>query len=858
MSCPNDCTPPDRFPRTIHNRPGLPHIAYRIGAYADVREALLHGLDAHPTLRAWTHRAPDDPGIALLEGAAVLADILTFYQEVYANQAYLRTATWDERIDDLVRLIGYRRAPGVGGHAAFAFTVRGDLPIDIPAGLPVKAQLDGFDDTAFFETTAALTAYPALGAFALYRPLHQPDLAAETTELWIESAEPGTTLDAFRPGDRLLIGTRFPPSSPDRLVRDEIVVVDKVRTRHGRTLCTIKGRLRSVVGSAEVAGFRLGRTFRHFGHNAPPKVVSIGSDGSASETSVSYARSLDVTISNPALGPLEMPLDVEVDDLALGRPMIFRLSHPGRDGTTYRLTLLRTVEAVRPRSMSWGALTGRSSVVELDQSLSTLVDPTADPFGSDISPVTQTDMRDLSILETTGPRLRVRAAPHDGSAAQGNTLYFFGNAEAAAALDGRRLLLAPPEAESFEAVVTDVAAASSGGPDRYAVTLDRDVAYADFPNEEDRTTVYGNVAEADQGRSEREAVLGSGDRRQAFQTFKLPKAPLTYHLSESATPPQIPELEIWVEERLWTAVSSFFGQPSDAEVYIVRERPDGDSYVQFGDGKAGRRLPTGRDNVVARYRTGIGAYGPIKPGTKAQSGRRLDGLDKVFLPGLASGGAQAENGANAAAAAPGKTQSLGRLVSLQDYERETLALPGVARAQARWGIEDNVPAVTLTVLMDTGRADEIDALRTLVADTDRCRGPNRHPVRVVQGFRAWVAVQAAVAYDPALRRETVEAAIHNALGGPEGLLNPMRRRFGEREYATRIAGAIQQVDGVQWTRVTGLVSLGPSDDPGTLPFPVGTFFNAVVPCAAHHVLALHPGHLALTPVAQPESEACDG
>ena len=43
-------------------------------------------------LAHWTHREPDDPGIALLEVGAVLGDILTFYQELYANEAYLRTA----------------------------------------------------------------------------------------------------------------------------------------------------------------------------------------------------------------------------------------------------------------------------------------------------------------------------------------------------------------------------------------------------------------------------------------------------------------------------------------------------------------------------------------------------------------------------------------------------------------------------------------------------------------------------------------------------------------------------------------------------------------------------------------------
>ena len=50
------------------------HINFRIGNYADIREALLRNLDKDPTLSAWTYRGADDPGIALLEGAAILGD----------------------------------------------------------------------------------------------------------------------------------------------------------------------------------------------------------------------------------------------------------------------------------------------------------------------------------------------------------------------------------------------------------------------------------------------------------------------------------------------------------------------------------------------------------------------------------------------------------------------------------------------------------------------------------------------------------------------------------------------------------------------------------------------------------------
>ena len=106
--CRNDCVEPFEFPKKLYNRPGLSSIDYRIGTYADFREAMVRALNQNEVLKNWTHRESDDPGIALLEGAAVLADILAFYQDLYANEAFLSTAKWRESIADLVKLWFFR------------------------------------------------------------------------------------------------------------------------------------------------------------------------------------------------------------------------------------------------------------------------------------------------------------------------------------------------------------------------------------------------------------------------------------------------------------------------------------------------------------------------------------------------------------------------------------------------------------------------------------------------------------------------------------------------------------------------------------------------------------------------------
>ena len=144
-------------------------------------------------------------------------------------------------------------------------------------------------------------------------------------------------------------------------------------------------------------------------------------------------------------------------------------------------------------------------------------------------------------------------------------------------------------------------------------------------------------------------------------------------------PPQTPELEIWVDGRLWTRVDAFFGHgPTERDLHRARRRrgPQLRAVRRRRDRRAAalgseerRRASTAR---------GIGAHGPLKPGRDADaraSGRR--GFDKVSLAGIVAGGADAEDGEKAREAAPGKVQSLGRLVSIRDYETETLGVPGV-------------------------------------------------------------------------------------------------------------------------------------------------------------------------------------
>ena len=104
------CQPPaPRTPQAVANRPGLPAVRYRVGTFASFREAMVEAAAGRPELRGWTSREPDDFGMALLAMWAWIGDVLTFYQERVANEAFIRTALLPESVRRLAGLLGYDR-----------------------------------------------------------------------------------------------------------------------------------------------------------------------------------------------------------------------------------------------------------------------------------------------------------------------------------------------------------------------------------------------------------------------------------------------------------------------------------------------------------------------------------------------------------------------------------------------------------------------------------------------------------------------------------------------------------------------------------------------------------------------------
>lgn len=895
--CRNDCTTPLLFPKRILNRPGLSWIDYRIGAYADFREALLRALNQDPVLANWTHREADDPGIALLEGASILGDILTFYQELYANEAFLRTAQWRESVSDLVRMLGYRLSPGIGGKATFAFEVKGDKPVVVPKGFPISAKVEGVEKSVEFETLRETILYPALSKFHLYRPRRSNRIKEGVNRLEVDSifikddeGQERATKEiasvqslSLSPGDRLILvpdSSMFEKYGPCSINQApaEILIVSKVYQVLDRTIIELQGRL-TMERSEVVTAYRIGRSFRHFGYNAPAITTKYSSSQEPNiiQEDTDFLRNIDKQHSPTgidkkyysSLSPREIPLDIEVNDLSAGNELICQ----GFTGI-FRFIVVREIRSIRIDSLKWGNLTGPSTVVRLKTKIIANEDVASSIW------MRSYDIRQLQFHEIKSCKMSLKAPTRwfSDPITKNTKFNYWGTYEEASSIYSRQLILQKPDETSQKVIAKtipeDVLKEFKEKDQSYkklwlvslvpeGASLPEYFNLEDFDEETPKVTVYGNLVEATQGKTQRKAVLGNGDNREAFQTFKLPKSPLTYFRSEEETPPEVPELEVYVNDRLWKRVPSLFGRGPKEEIYIAREDGEGESWVQFGDGKTGARLPTGYQNVVAVYRTGIGAYGPLKEGASAQAGGQLDRLKKIHLPGLVTGGDEPETAENAREAAPGKVQGLGRLVSLKDFEREALAIAGVSKAAARWSLKDNSAAVVVTVLMESGREKETSEVQAILCKADRDRGAQRFPIIVVPGVRQYVCLSMTVGRDPAFPGTALKKSVKEALGvageegdgvdGSNGLFSIRNRAFGRPEYATRIEGTVQNLEGVVWVRVDALdLVKGDDPDPTALEAPNNPVRKEAVLCgceeskeAAHIVVCLHTAHFYL-------------
>ncbi|GAA3113062.1 hypothetical protein GCM10010449_39150 [Streptomyces rectiviolaceus] len=946
----------------VWNRPGQPALSYRVGTHQQFLDAMLarlplagEGPGQRDALAALTTREPDDASIALLDAWAVVADVLTFYQERIADEGFLRTATEQESLVRLGRLVGHRPHPTLAAASHLAYTLDAGTSCVVPAGSQVRSEPEPGGLPLVFETAEDLTARADWNQLPV-RTTGSAGIAAELAGI-TPSIDVEGVKAVLRPGDRLLFKYRDARLNVTRVVGDvepdpargrtavRLRVPDATRQLDGAVDALMEdveetarrapsrgpfeellALLREVRDRAEelrdpdTFAARLDRRLRRLRERLADLGGGKDADALAKRAAVRLATVQDAVhrMADKPARPASAEAEALQRDLGSpGRPMLHAVdpllraierSEPaprtppavadalgaGSDGLPRLLagnqphltaSLYEALTAVHVRAAPrWGVQRFRVTAAPLgasipdddrvrrllraavraqpDETVPLATDVLLlDAVHEEIEPgswigvgvvgrprtrvVKVTEVGRLSVangqdavrvtrLRLAGPWTEdcddiaarrattvwaageplVLAAPPDPTDVQGDALTLDGIFEGLA--PGRLLIVSGERTDVLPGSGTGVpgcelavlAGVRHAFADRVCTTLLLTAPLA-HRYRRDTVVVHGNVVPATAGETVTE-ILGSGDSGRAGQVLPLRQSPLAWLPSATAEGGE-EALTVRVDDVAWQRTADLGEAGPAAQVYRLRAGPDGRAAVEFGDGLHGARLPSGTENVTARYRVGGGRAGNVAAGRISQLVSRPPGVSGVTNPLPATGGADADGPAQLRRAVPLRLAAFDRLVSVRDYQSFAQAFAGVGKAVAQHCMDDGRPVLHVTVAAaDDAPLDASAALLVGLHTALRRYGDPRLPVRVEPCERVRLVLVLGVRTAPGHLPEKVERRVHEALATQLGFAEA---HLARPVYLSAVVAAAHGVTGVDSVNVEAFGGIPEGADP---------------------------------------------
>jgi acylphosphatase/uncharacterized phage protein gp47/JayE len=418
-------------------------------------------------------------------------------------------------------------------------------------------------------------------------------------------------------------------------------------------------------------------------------------------------------------------------------------------------------------------------------------------------PVTASGRGRITIYSVT--RLLDLSSFEYGDSITGNQIYV--PVSAIAGIDTKRNIILDDAASDPQTVLITAAlqidSDGDGEPDHWQISFTPDL---DRTLDTSSATLYGNVTASTHGQTISGEVLGNGDSSQTFQSFPLQKSPVTFVHKPGALHGVANTLQIQIGGVYWKEVQDFFAHGPKERIFTTTEDAKGMT-VQFGDGVTGSRVPTGKANVVATYRQGIGLVGNVSTGALRTLLDRPVGLKSVTNPAGAAGGSEPEDIDQSRTNAPNTVRTFGRIVSLEDFEDSAREFAGVAKAHASWEWSGEERIVYLTVAGPDGAQIAGATYDELVADLNSRRDTNR-ALRVRTYKPIPLQVQAAIFVDPDYVSDDVLASAQAALNTYFSFDN---LQFGEPIHVSNAYAALQQVAGIVGVDMVTLQYKYPTD-----------------------------------------------
>ncbi|WP_375494015.1 hypothetical protein [uncultured Nostoc sp.] len=757
-------------PQVIFNPPGQTTISYRIGDYTTFREALLlplkdiNGEIQEQELFNWHPSAKGDLALQMVEWWAYLADILTFYNERIANQAYLQTADLPESLQRLISGIGYRPRPGISAQGSVAALMSDPTkPFTLPQGFQIQSKPGPGKQPQIFELDVdTLIQFPdAIAA----DPIANPGLLQETTVLLqgTNSLLPSVllqgTVSNVKAGDNLLLLHNAWSGSTNEYALVTVQKVNPEKDPRGQ----VNTRVIFVSTPNWLANAQAG-DYRLLKSNQYTQVWQ-------------YPTGSTNVIGNGQIHLASIVRQIKVND-----PILLYQSE----------TQIQLIQVTQYTEVVWNA----------------------NPTGTPPDPTILVSSRDASIpipIPIPHTQLSFTASLKvdcDSKTPRATILVYYGWQDVGA--------LIPTPAATFSTTQPEITpeqgfslsksqlplllegADGNGIATTASITSSPPVLQLSNSanssiNLKPPLQMLFNLLPVSRGQTVSNEILGSGDASIAGQEFVLKNSPLTYLLSgdSSSGDSYKSTLVVWVNGVEWKEVPSFYGQTGDASIFVTSEDESNNTHVQFGDGVNGARLSSGVNNVVATYRYGSGKDAPIA-GTLNVIVKSYPNLKVIHNPVAVSGGADPDPPQQIRRYAPRSVLTLGRAVSGDDYETIAAQAPGVAKAKAYWTW--NPEEQRTLVLIYVG--DDVNAVNAARVALNGADDPNR-PVMVKQAIAIPISLTLTLCINSTNLQDAVVAGVKTALlDADAGLFGANAIQIGQSVCQSQIYAACQSVPGV--------------------------------------------------------------
>jgi len=757
----------DQFvhPEPLNIGAGLNKLPRQIGTFHEFRRALLKDIKAEEVesidsnnvlvkimpLANWRARDKDDFGIMLLEMWAYICDSLSFYDEVLANESYLRTNSLRPNLRKLIALLGYLPRPAVSAVVELAAIADGRLQLKLPVGTAFRSGAFDGNPPQVFELMDETVIHPFTNLMGIRAPHRGVVLQSYPDSLLAE-------LKSEIKEEAMLLLINKADSKQNKALQ-----VKKVEKYTG-----IDNRQYNKISFTAATALEKGALLKDLQLLKPTLQSGLWTLNQKTDSISNTKITLNVLSQQINSGnyilmayrtqhrwfKVSSVTEVMRTSVASNEMKINGNSFtiPGIQVTVTELTLEEPVNSVKGKKFGysiWGQGQCNEIIVYFGMQLNANIIDEPNAFLTASDPLLFDKTLETPVENYNPQQFLLQDKNTIGAFVNGSISY-----------DANKLAL--------------------NQATKWATPLTLPV------------DVYGNVIIASRGETVKNEKLGSGNASAASQTFKLKKKPLSYYPSPTVDNDQSVKnsLTVYVDGILWAEVNSFYGINENDQVYIVRQNDEGESLITFGDGIRGQRLPSGTDNIICNYRFGAEAACP-PAGSVSQVSKPVKGLRNVKNLLAAFGGADAEEAENMRTYAPKSALILGRVVSMQDMAALASSFPGVRAVQTEWRWDKNKQRASAHIFYI---GDE--GIRAALSQRIRSVSDPSTPITVETALSRPLFISINVKINPRyLEADVIKQLRETLTGAANGLLAPENIGIGLPLYRSSIFENILNVAG---------------------------------------------------------------